>query len=203
MKKLSYSALNIVSHPHTPKTYTQMFFDLKSEDLAFKLRGDTYATIVHINYQDKSISNSPILGEIVKYTNINKDANWYDMNSQDIAGEHDLLKIKSLPDYLKPNMSKFSFIFYPENHLLVFETLYEGQRFSPNYAQSLFEKLFNSPKFADKYGVVNVTVVPETDVIDNVLSLSGIKYLRMITNLPNPDSLVKTEGKVKKTFGKH
>ncbi|USD33956.1 MULTISPECIES: DUF4747 family protein [Vibrio] len=202
MKKLSYSALNIVSHPHSPENYINMFFDLKKTDLAIKLRGDTYATVVHINRQDKSIKDGPILGEIVKYTHIDKDADWYDITSQEVATEKDLLKIKSLPDHLKPNMSRFSFIFYPDCHLMIFESLYEGQGFSPNYAQKLFDSIFNSPKFTDKYGDVNVTVVPETDAIDNVLSLSGIKYLRMVTSMPNPDTLKKAEEKVKKRLSK-
>lgn len=198
MKKLSYSALNIVSHPHSAETYVKMFFEMKKQDYAVKLRGDTFATAIHISYLDKTDKkNSPILGEVVKYTNIDKDSEWYDITSQDIASDEDLLKVKSLPDHLKPNMSKFSFIFYPDSHLMVFESLYDGKRFSPNYAQKLFDTIFSSPHFQEKFGVVNVTVIPETDAIDRVLSMPGIKYLRMVTNLPNPDGLKKTEGKVK------
>jgi hypothetical protein len=85
---------------------------------------------------------------------------------------------------------------------MVFECLYEGQGFSPNYAQKLFDTIFNNPQFSDKFGDVHVTVVPETDAIDEVLSLSGINYLRMVTSMPNPDTLKKTEGKVKQRLSK-
>ncbi|CAE6951011.1 MULTISPECIES: DUF4747 family protein [Vibrio] len=202
-KKLSYSALNIVTHPHSQQTYIELFFTLKKQSAPVKLRGDTYATVIHISYFDKqNKSSSPVLGEIVKYTNIDKDADWYDINSQDIASDEDLEKIKDIPDHLKPNMSKFSFIFYPDTHLLVFESLYDGQTFSAHYAKSLFESLFASPSIANKFGNVEVTIVPETDTIDSFLSLSGLKCLRMVTNRPNPDQLSKTEGKIKSRLAK-
>ncbi|WP_170827816.1 DUF4747 family protein, partial [Vibrio parahaemolyticus] len=50
----------------------------------------------------------------MKYTNIDKHSDWYDLVSKDVASEEDQLKIKQLPDHLKPNMARFSFIFFPD-----------------------------------------------------------------------------------------
>lgn len=197
-KKLRYSALNIVTHPHSQQNYVKLFFALGKLEHPVKLRGDCYATISHVGYQDKTDKpNSPIIGEIVKYTNIDKDAEWYDIKSQDVATEEDLVHVKSLPDHLKPNMSKFSFIFYPDTHLLIFESLYDQKPLSPNYAHTLFDSLCERTEISAIFGDVTVTIVPQMHEIDAILSMSGLYYLRMITTRPNPDQLTKTEGKVK------
>lgn len=197
-KKLSYSALNIVTHPHSQQNYVKLFFTLGKLEHPVKLRGDCYATISHVNYLDKSDKqNSPIIGEIVKYTNIDKDAEWYDIKSQDVATEEDLLHVKSIPDHLKPNMAKFSFIFYPDTHVLVFENFYDQKSLSPNYAHSLFDSLCSRTEVVAAFGDVTVTIVPQMHEIDTILSVSGLYYLRMVTTRPNPDQLTQTEGKVK------
>ncbi|EPP6381552.1 DUF4747 family protein [Vibrio alginolyticus] len=197
MKKLVHSALNIVTHPHSPENYLKLFSAAQKLEIPVRVRGEQYGSIIHVSKLDKDQKLSPILGEIVKYTNIDKQSDWYDLVSKDVASEEDQLKIKQLPDHLKPNMARFSFIFFPDTHLMVFETYCDSKTLSINYAQKIVHDTLNNPLLLDKFGEVNVTVIPQTDQIDELLNLTGLKTLRMVTNRPNPDDLAHVEGRVK------
>lgn len=197
MKKLEHSALNIVTHPHSPENYIKLFYAAQKLELPVKIRSDQFGSMIHISEHEKGVKNGPILGEIVKYTNIDKDSVWYDLVSKKEASLEDQKKIKSLPDHLKPNMSRFSFIFYPDTHLMVFESFCDSKNLSPNFAYKIINDTLNNPELFKKFGKVSVTIVPETDKIDKILSLNGLRTITMVTNRPNPDDINKVEGQVK------
>ncbi|ELV8717711.1 DUF4747 family protein [Vibrio vulnificus] len=197
MKKLVHSALNIVTHPHSPENYINLFIEAQKLEVPVRVRGEQYGSIIHVSKQNKDEVVSPILGEIVKYTNIDKHSDWYDLVSKDVASEEDQKKIKQLPDNLKPNMARFSFIFYPDTHLMVFETFCDSNNLSINFAHRIVNDTLNNPALIQKFGLVNVTVIPQTDKIDDLLNLKGLNAIRMVTNRPNPDELSHVEGQVK------
>lgn len=202
-KTFRLGALSIVIHPHSPEKYLKLLRQAEKLDRPVKLRGDTYANIsfVHrINRTDKGIG--PVSGEFIKYTEIDKDSEWYNIVSKEAASEDELKKIKELPDHLKPNMSRFSFIFYPDSHSLIFEQSYDNKVFSPGFAQKTLSNLLNNPELFEKYGKVHIHIIPAMDKVDEILNNKTISYFSMLITRPNPDDVKSAEAKFKKRLQK-
>ncbi|HIF9162265.1 TPA: DUF4747 family protein [Photobacterium damselae] len=195
-KKLVFGALNVTIHPHTPEKYLQLFNAARKLKTNTKLRGDQFGRIgiVHKLERDQE-EPGPIVGEIVKFTNIDINGEWYDIESKDIATDEDVAEIK-IPEKLKPNLSRFSFIFFPDDHILVYEGYYDGKALSANFAEKLFELTLNHPNLTNRFGQVFVNHIPEANAIDKILELNGITDLTLVTKRPNPDDLKITEKRV-------
>lgn len=195
-KKLEYGALNITIHPHTPKKYLQLFMAARRLKPSAKLRGDQFGRIGTIHKLERDQAEpGPIVGEIMKFTNIDVDGEWFNIDSRKTATKDDLSGIK-IPEHLKPNLSRFSFIFFPKEHILVYEGYYDGKILTASLAEMLFEKTLNHPTLTNKFGKVFVSHIPEASIIDRILNLRGITSLTLVTKRPNPDSLKTTEKRV-------
>ncbi|MGR2848653.1 DUF4747 family protein [Vibrio vulnificus] len=202
-KSFRVGALSIVIHPHSPDKYLALMRKAEKLDRPVCLRGDTYANIsfVHKATRDGA-KDGPISGEFIKYTNIDKNSDWYNIVSKETATEEELAKIKELPDHLKPNMAKFSFIFFPDSHTLIFEQSYDSKIFSPGFAQKTLSTIFNMPEIFDKYGKVHVHIIPAMEKVDEILSNKTMSYLCMHITRPNPDDVKSAEAKFKKRLQK-
>lgn len=195
-KKLEYGALNVTIHPHTPEKYLQLFNAARKIKSSVRLRGDQFGRIgvIHKLARDQE-EPGPIVGEIVKFTNIDIEGEWYDIESKDVATDKDVAEI-NIPERLKPNLSRFSFIFFPDDHILIYEGYYDGKSLSANFAEKLFELALNHPDLTSGFGQVFVSHIPEVNAIDKMLELKGVTNLTLITKRPNPDDLKITEKRV-------
>lgn len=195
-KKLTYGAVNITMHPHSPESYVDLFKDAYKSEFNIHLNGDVYAVMRLFSrvpgHQDKT---DPYSGEIVKYTQIDKNGDWYSIKSKDLATDQEKAEI-SIPDDLKPNVTQFSFVFLPKYHLFVYQASFNGKNLSHLQVERYLSKLFSQPDLVEKYGVINITSLTEPDEVEKMLSLSGIKRISMLTRRPNPDNLAKAEKKV-------
>ncbi|MBS9903211.1 DUF4747 family protein [Vibrio alginolyticus] len=202
IKTLKLSALSIVTHPHSPQNYIKLFKAAEKVNYPVRLRGDVFGNIYHIEKRIEK-GKDTVHGEFVKYTNIDKEGDWYSLATRDLVdNKEDLEKIKALPDHVKPNMSRFSFIFYPESHILVFENKYDDKTLAPAWAAKTLSSIFEQPSIFDKFGKVAVHVLPETDKIDEMLALD-MRSITLFTHRPNPDATdKKLEARVKKRFAK-
>ncbi|MFQ2387805.1 DUF4747 family protein [Aeromonas dhakensis] len=195
-KKLEYGALNITIHPHTPEKYIQLFIAARKLTSSAKLRGDQFGRIGTIHKLERGqVEPGPIVGEIMKFTNIDIEGEWFNIDSRKIATQNDLSKI-NIPEHLKPNLSRFSFIFFPKEHILVYEGFYDGKTLTANLAEILFDKVLNHETLSNKFGQVLVSHIPEAGAIDRMLALKGITNLTLVTKRPNPDDLRTTEKRV-------
>ncbi|MDQ2107632.1 MULTISPECIES: DUF4747 family protein [unclassified Vibrio] len=198
-KTFRLGALSIVIHPHSPKKYLTLFRQAEKLDRPVKLRGDTYANISFVHKIDREKKGTgPISGEFIKYTEIDKNSEWYNIVSKEAASEDELKKIKELPEHLKPNMSRFSFIFYPDSHSLIFEQSYDNKSFPPSFAQKTLSNLLNNPELFDKYGKVHIHIIPAINKVDEILNNQTISYFSMLITRPNPDDVKSAEAKFKK-----
>lgn len=196
-KKLVYSALNITIHPHSPKKYVNLFKDAFRLSKAIHLSGDLYAIFRFFSKTVGSTSDTdPYEGEILKYTDISKDADWYSIDTNELATDEEKARIV-IPEHLKPNASQFSFVFLPEAHLLVYEACYNNKKITHNQIEKFFNVLFSEEKIKEKYGEVNVTSLTEPDEVERMLSLQGIKKITMVTRRPNPDDINNAEREFK------
>lgn len=201
-KKLTYGAVNITIHPHTPEKYIELFRMARRNARNVKLRGDSYATLSFFNpYKRGQSSNEPFEGEILKFIDIDIDGEWFNISKKDVATDEEKDKI-NIPENLKPNVGRFSFIFLPESHLLVYEMQDKNKYISPKQMETFLNGIFSDTKILDKFGIVNVTILTEPESVEKMLSLKGITLISMITRRPNPDDLISAESIMQKRFKK-
>lgn len=203
-KTVRIGAINIVTHPHSPQNYIKLLQKAEKLNRPIHLMGDTFGSLSFVSKEktDK-VDNSIITGEFIKYTDIDFNSEWYNTVSRTSATKEELKKVNELPKNLKPNSSRFSFIFYPDSHIMLFETKYDNKTFSQNFAQKVLISLFESPEIFDKFGKVNVTIIPQVDKVSKILSDKTLSYLNVvIEHKPNPDDVKSAEAKVKKRLAR-
>lgn len=200
LKKLSYGAVNITIHPHSPKKYVELFKDVRKLSLKVNVYGDQFAMLKHFNPISRNQKfNEPYEGEIVKYTHIDRNGEWYSISRNELATDEEKERIV-IPDDIKPNVSRFSFIFLPSVHLLVYENKHEQKIITPRQMEILLKTIFSDSVVREKYGEVNVVSLTEPDAVDRMLSLKGITTLKMVTRRPNPDDLSSAEHEFQERF---
>jgi hypothetical protein len=190
---VNYTAFNIRTHPHSPDTYVKLMnkaFELKRQ---IKLRGDTFAILKKISPL-KGDAVDGITGEIAKFTRI-ESGKWFNLNELR-AAEEDETKQIVIPEALRPNFTDFYFVFYPKNHFLIIECKDKFGQISPKYLEVFFNKLFDSEEIIKEFNKVEVTLVPSTDQLESVLSLTQINTLEIVIRRPNTDGLEDLEDEV-------
>ncbi|OFC70081.1 DUF4747 family protein [Alteromonas confluentis] len=194
-KKMSYGAINITTHPHSPRTYVDLFEAAYSMKKPIKVYGDTHILMTSCA-PEKLGKEKFLLGEIYKFTQIDMDSNWFNLDTNTYASDDEVGQVK-IPDNLFPNSQKFTFVFYPEQHLIFYESYVSGHRLAPSLAVNFFKYLFASEKLVEKFGDVDVVHVPSADVYNEMMRLPIKTVIEMDIRKPNPDTFAKTANKVK------
>lgn len=200
-KKLIVGAINVTIKNHTPEKYLELFRDVYKLRHAAKISGDQYGLLANLYKLVKDQEEpGPITGDIFRYTDINRGAQWFNTSTNDFASEDEVGAV-NIPEYLKPNSARFSYIFFPECHLFFYEGYYDGNTFGPTNAERLLQNLLNVPDIVEKYGEINVTHVPDYDVVNDALNLKHKERIDLVIKRPNPDDHAKAERKVMERMG--
>lgn len=186
---LEYCALNIVTHPHSPKKYIDLF------KTAFKQRNlgiinkNTSALLSTVHVSKENLGKwktPPIEGEICKFMNINPDSDWFNLQTNKTAKEDEKNSI-SIPEYLKPNSQRYSFLFFPDIHILFVEIKDRKNKTSPRVLQQAFASIFNYQNTLKKFKKITVTVMPQKNKVEEALNLKVIEKIEYRVTRPNPD----------------
>ena len=195
-KKLVVGAVNITIQPHTPEKYIELFKDVYKLKSSVQISGDQYGLIANLMKLEKDQKEpGAITGDIFKYTNINKSAQWFNTETNDFASDDDVGGI-NIPDNLKPNSSRFSYIFFPKEHLLFYEGYYDGNSFGPTNAERFIDRILNQDSIIEKYGKIDVTHVPAVDKLSDALKMKVKERIEMVVKRPNPDNHAEAEQRV-------
>ncbi|NVJ65986.1 MAG: DUF4747 family protein [Gammaproteobacteria bacterium] len=195
-KKIVIGAINITMQPHSPKKYHALFRDAYKLKKPVKISGHQYGILSRwhkLNPLETGIT--PFTGDIFKYTDIDMDGNWFNVLTNGFASESDLEDMV-IKEHLKPNSSRFSYIFYPKQHIIFYEGYYDSKTLGPSNAERFFHNLLNQEELNDKYGKVDVTHVPSVDKLQEALKLKQIEKLKFVVNRPNPDDHATAEAEV-------
>lgn len=193
LNSVSYTALNIRTHPHSTEIYVQLMnriFDLKTP---INLRGESYAILTEI----KPINEDPldgIEGELTKYTKIDVDR-WFNIATLRPAEEDETRRIQ-IPDELRPNFSSFRFVFYPRNHYLVIEHKDKFGSIAPKTIEKFFRGVFNIDSIIAEFNEIELTLIPDTDQLDAIFSINTITELELVIRRPNTDGLDDLEDEI-------
>lgn len=195
-KKLVIGAINLTIQPHTPQMYVQLFKDAYHLKRPLNISGHQFgilAGIYKLNRNDKF--PCPITGDVFKYTDISENASWFNTDTNDFASKEDVGGIV-IPQNLKPNSSRFTYVFYPEQHLLFYEGYYEGRSFGPANAVRFFNKLLNQDELIEKFGKVDITHIPEVNNLEEAINIPTKDKISMVIYRPNPDDHAEAERRV-------
>lgn len=203
-RKLVVGAINIVIHPHNREMYISLIKDIIKLRSPATIRGDTKGLLAFFTPYRKDEEDHPYMGEIIKFTDIELDSDWLNITTNKTANEDELLSV-NLPENLKPNSSRFSFVFFPSTHKLFLECHYSKNgrphNFSPTSAAQLIDKLADNEVIRKKYGKVDVTAVPCKDALSTALALPWIKKVDLVIKRPNPDENEDAEREVLRRLG--
>ncbi len=194
---LRIGILNIVTHPHSPENYINLFKDTFLMKRPAKIRGNHWGIIgsqyIGNYHNGKLASQGPeigtiIFGTIYRYLNIDGKGPWLDLN------EMAPLEIKEnaeplIPDNLKPNMRDTTYIFFPYSHKMIFDL----SKFSHQTMRALIFHLFCQKRIVDNFNMVDVHVVAKSESIRKILAAHRISNLEIDISLPNGDDLGELE----------
>lgn len=192
---IEISGLNIVSQPHNPEQYVQIFDFIKDNRFAIPVVGNDRIVLVQISYLNEKKTTDGIVGKILKYSHIDNDSTWVNV---DIGDELDGNDLPRIPKDVHLNGVFYDFIFYPKSESNVSHKLFFISRWrdsikqktrtlSPNYLKRYFETVFQHTHFQTKFNSIEVTVIPDSNALDEIFSLETINRLDLEIKTPNPD----------------
>ncbi len=194
-KKFQISALNIVTQPHSPEGYVSLFRALYALRRAYPVRGNQHLMIGELERVDREDPRYGLSGRIYRFVQIDQDAPWFNVENREEASDQELAEIR-IPTALKPNLVSFNFVFYPRGHQLYFESISKGATLGESSMQRFFSQICATPSIIEQFGSVDITVVPEHEQLERILSLPSLSKLVIDLRRPNPDDLASDEQRV-------
>lgn len=185
-KKISISALNIKTQPHSPERYVELFLDAFNLKRRVNMRGDYYGILGYRFFLNNDDPLEGITGNINRYLEIDPNKPWLNVQETKAAEEDDIAEI-NIPEHLKPNMAAFRFVFFPVGHRLFFETYSDQNSLGPSTVLNFFQRLFAHETIIKKYGDVTVVQEPARETLDDILAIHSLTTLEMKITRPNPD----------------
>ena len=198
--KLTIGAVNITTHPHSPANYKALFKAAFAIKQSVHLTGQRHAILGSANSADESDDSMPLFGDILCYTKIDSDGNWLNLTNFEILDDDEKKKKIVLPKDLMPDSLAVQYVFYPKNHHLFFEVYHRGNRMRPQTMGKFLLGLFGGASIQERFGEVNVTVIPSHESVEQVLGMPRISRLNISIRRPNADDQDEFEKAVLKTM---
>lgn len=129
--------------------------------------------------------DSPLVGSIYRFTNINPDDPWFDIDEHKEADADDVAEVK-IPKKLKPNLKEYPYLFDLKKHKLFFKSGGHESGVSPSMVQKMLQNLCARPAIVRRFGEVDLTVMTERGVLDRLLRWPEIRQIDVVLERPNP-----------------
>lgn len=187
LKSLEVGILNIVTQPHSPKNYARLWLAACSLRRAVKVHGDTYGLLATAHQADEANPTSPISGDIYRFTNIDETADWFDLARNEALDPKTAASRITIPRELKPNSRALRYVFFPEQHRLVFTTRLQKGTLSPKMAEVLVARSLADDRIAQLAPQLEVTVEQCQEQLAQILAKLSLTRLTIRIKVPNPD----------------
>ncbi|NUZ10166.1 DUF4747 family protein [Pseudoalteromonas sp. McH1-7] len=187
IKKVEVGAINITMHPHNPEKYVELFKAAKALDRPIHVKGTTYASLSELHKMKKVPAGekiAPLYGDIIKYTDIPPGSDWFDSRTGQFADEEEREKAEKI-NYLKPLGVRFSFIFFPQDHILVYSKYQDQKSLGSTSATDFFKGLLNQQELLDTFNEVNVTHLPQHEAVEAAINLKFKRAIELTITRPN------------------
>lgn len=179
--KLEVAAINIRIPEDRERNYQALIAELASWRQGIRVHGDTYLAISF--FDEKSNT-----GVFSKYTEIDIDGDWFDLDDFDTASPDKLEEI-NIPENLRPNHSAFYFQLNPELHVLAFSSYATSKGLSARSVGRYFDEALTAPKIIERFGLVESDIVKSYDEVGRIINLPQLKELHITISRPNGDDV--------------
>jgi hypothetical protein len=197
-KRIFFSGINIVTHPHSRESYKKIITAMVSKRYSINTGGSHKLMIGTIdNYYDES--ENVFYGSLYRFTDIDINDKWFDLSSNEEAKKEDLTGI-NIPENLKPGLKSFYYVFFLGTHKLYFVSKQGNDSLPARHVEKLLTTFLTMGDF-NKFESFKVTVIPDQQAVDSIISNKSIKKLTIDINKPNPDvPSNETDKEVQKRF---
>lgn len=179
--KIEVSAVNLRIPESHERDYDALLVMLSELQKGVRVHGSTYFAI---RYYD------PVehLGILSKYTEIDIDGDWFDIEDFDSAKPEKLEEI-NIPAGLKPNHYQFYFQLDPKLHVVAFSNYADARGLSIKSVGRYFKEVLTAEEVEERFGRVESDIVKSYDAVTRILALPDLKELRLIIRRPNSDDI--------------
>lgn len=179
--KTEVAALNIRIPSDHPRNYSELIQTIADLKRGISVHGDHFVAI-------SSYFPDQRAGILSKYTEIDLDGDWFNIEDFEPADQKELDQI-NVPKNLKPNLSQFYFFIDENLHCVVFETYADSSSVSSRTIEKYFRLAVGIDEVVAKYGRVQVDVVKSYQEVERLLDLPDLKEIRFEIGRPNEDDL--------------
>ena len=186
--KIEVGAINLRIPSNKGRNYSALLTALAALKRGVKVYGDTVLAI-------RSFDAETGRGLISKYTEIDLDGEWFDIERFDIARDSDKQEI-NIPEKLRPNYSAFFFELDERLHVVAVETYSNSKSLSLRGVEKYFQSILKYPSVYNQFGRVEADLVRDFHDVRRLLDLPNIKEIRFVIRRPNPDDIDEALAKV-------
>lgn len=179
--KIEISAINIRIPADKNRDYVSLLSAIAELKVGVRIFGNTYVAI-------SQFSSSSMMGVLSKYTEIDIDGDWFDVNDFGLATPERVEEV-IIPEGLRPNYSAFYFYLDKDLHIITFESYSESKSLSSLSVEKYFSKILETKTIIETFGRVEADVVRSYSAVEQMLALPDLKELRIVIRRPNPDDL--------------
>jgi hypothetical protein len=185
LRRFVAAGINVsIPVPHSPARYQELMHAIFRLKRPIRVRGDQHIMISSIT--SKSAEANLVEGVLARFTEIDPNLPWFNLERLDAAEDEDRLSI-SIPASLRPNFKSFLFNFDLLTHTFVFEQASGPQSLSVSSVQRFLSDSVQDVGIVTSFGSISVSLIQNEDALDAIFSLSDIRRLRILYRLPNPD----------------
>lgn len=206
-KIIEICIVNISANPHPKDIYFDLFKKAGNKKVKYTVNGEKTAFFSNPkkieNYEDF------FYGHLFTYIEINREREWGDIKKEQILNmEEKEEKLKSIDEIgenycLSPN--SFNYVFKIDDHKLFIERKNSmNKRITPGQIKNILIKLMGPEIQGKDVPNVEITIIPENNVVDDILSISELNKLNIRILKPNPDNTTdKSYNQVIKNLEEH
>lgn len=193
---MKISGFNVVMPPpHSPERYVEALQRAHGLRRPMKMWGDYSGLLetVHVHPDDGVVS-----GSIIRFFDLDLVRDWFNMETNRPASREEVNREVSIPENLKPHLTRCVFVFFPDSHMLFY--VRQERPGAPSIGATqltkFFEHLFTSWELVTEFGVIEVSAIPEMEAVEGILSHPHLRRLHIKIKLPNPDGVADASGRM-------
>jgi hypothetical protein len=179
--KIEVAAVNLRIPNLKKRDYLALMKLLYEQRLPVNFYGESHVVITHFDEETRR-------GTFSKYTEIELDGQWFDIEKQDAASPEDVGKIE-IPAKLKPNLAQFYFLLDEGLHTVAFESYVDSKSLSLKGVAKYFNSALATKAVTDQFGRVESDIVSSYQAAQALLKLPDLKEVRITIRLPNSDDI--------------
>jgi len=169
-------------------------FNLKT---VVKVLGVYYGMIGELRSIDSEDPLTGLVGRFYRFINIDPKEPWFNLDKNEPATEAEMAKVV-IPEFMRPGMTMFNFVFYPKGHKLYFEVHDKKGSLGSSSVKKLLDTVFAAPSITQAFGTVDITVIPAKEQLEKIFAINRLSKLIIEITRPNSDGGEEYEEQVMK-----